>query len=153
MANDMFSDVKKVSLGAKKTQKTEPEVKVSNTSKATPEKESPDTKDKVSVPKKEIITEPVSIPEPIKDDQKEAPQIKSTRGRKPLANPMERDYVSVNVGDGIREDLEYLCRKHAKQNGKKSVGLGTYIRFLIEQDIASNQKYLKAIKDAEAFFE
>ena len=60
---------------------------------------------------------------------------------------------SFDISNGIREDLEYLCRKYAKQNGKKSVGLGTYIRFLIEQDIASNQKYLKAIKDAEAIFE
>lgn len=153
MANDLFSGVKKVTLDAKKDKKTSPETKATSAPKPKTEIESPIVTESVLEPQKENVSTTVPVQELINDQPKEAPQPKSTRGRKPLANPMERDYVSVNVGDGIREDLEYLCRKYAKQNGKKSVGLGTYIRFLIEQDIASNQKYLKAIKEAEAIFE
>lgn len=153
MANDLFSGVKKVTLDAKKDKKSNSEAKAASTPKAKPETEFSKKTEAVLEPQKENVSNTAPIPEPVKEQPKEDPQPRSTRGRKPLANPMERDYVSVNVGDGIREDLEYLCRKHAKQSGKKSVGLGTYIRFLIEQDIASNQKYLKAVKDAEAFFE
>ena len=153
MANDLFSGVKKVALDGKKEKKSNTEAKATSAPTAKTEKEVEKIVAPVLEPKKESVTNTSPSPAPIKDQLEEVLQPKSTRGRKPLANPMERDYVSVNVGDGIREDLEYLCRKYAKQNDKKSVGLGTYIRYLIEQDIASNQKYLKAIKDAEAFFD
>ena len=153
MANDLFSGVKKVALDGKKEKKSNPEPKTTSAPIVKTEKESEKKVEPMLEPQKDSVTNTASTPAPIMEQHEEAPQPKSTRGRKPLANPMERDYVSVNVGDGIREDLEYLCRKYAKQNDKKSVGLGTYIRYLIEQDIASNQKYLKAIKDAEAFFD
>jgi len=153
MANDLFSGVKKVALDGKKDKTHNPEAKNTSAPIAKNEKEAKKIAEPVLEPQEENVTNTAPAPAPIKKQHEEVPQPKSTRGRKPLANPMERDYVSVNVGDGIREDLEYLCRKYAKQNDKKSVGLGTYIRYLIEQDIASNQKYLKAIKDAEAFFD
>ncbi len=75
------------------------------------------------------------------------------RGRKPSENTMERDFISVNIGDGLREDLVYLCRRHEKQTGKKSVGLATYIRYLIEQDISKNQEFLDAARAFEKNFE
>ncbi len=152
MANDIFSGVKKVSLDAKKENKKNTEPKTVNVTKQEPENEDIKAKDNSPELQKEEINK-TPDPQSVNDIPKETPKPKSTRGRKPLENPMERDYVSVNVGDGVREDLEYLCRKHAKQTGKKSVGLGTYIRYLIEQDIARNKKYLTAIKDAEAFFD
>ncbi len=73
-------------------------------------------------------------------------QRRERRGRKPSESTMERDFISVNIGDGLREDLEFLCQRYAKQSGKKSVGLSTYIRHLVEKDIEQNNDYLTRAK-------
>ncbi len=151
---DYFKDLKKVSLPKKEKKESEvvtsPKVeKVKEDIPAIPKeivveqviKEVESSKAKKSTEKAD---EPVVInnveEEPIVEKKKDR------RGRKPTGNAMEREFCSVNVGDGIREDLKLLIERYEQQTGKNSVGIGTYIRYLIEKDIEENKDYLTQAK-------
>lgn len=147
--SDMFAGLQKTVLkgqNSKNEKEEKPDVE-----KKTPEKvKETKTTEVDNAVKVEKAETPIVKESPVKASEE---TVNNKRGRKPSENPMERDFISVNIGDGAREDLTYLCRRHEKQTGKKSVGLGTYIRYLIEKDIADNKKYLDAAKAFEKEFE
>ncbi|WP_026658242.1 hypothetical protein [Butyrivibrio sp. AC2005] len=155
--NDMFAGLDKLNIKGqnKKTVKAEKPVEDKKVKETVAEEKVKETVVEtapveakiVEAPKEEV---PVIVEVPEKEN---IPPQTSRRGRKPSENPMERDFISVNIGDGVREDLVYLCRRHEKQTGKKSVGLATYIRHLIEKDIEENKKYLDAARAFEKEFE
>ena len=147
--NDMFAGLQKLDLKGQnnKNEKAEKPVVEKKTTEKVKETKASDEAKAVAPVKTEA---PIVEDSPVKAKTEIA---SSKRGRKPSDNPMERDFISVNIGDGVREDLVYLCRRHEKQTGKKSVGLATYIRHLIEKDIAENKKYLDAARAFEKEFE
>ncbi|AOZ97809.1 hypothetical protein [Butyrivibrio hungatei] len=147
--SDFFSGIEKVELG-KKGKVSEPETKERKTSA---EKKANDTSPRTKTEKIESEKVKDVTMEPSEDSSADEEKPKDRRGRKPTGKAMERKFISVNIGDGVGEDLNLLIKKYEMETGKRSVGVGTYIRYLIDKDIEENRDYIdKARKYEELLF-
>ncbi|WP_026653600.1 hypothetical protein [Butyrivibrio proteoclasticus] len=145
--SDFFSGMTKVDLGNKK-KVNENETKER---KEVTEKKANSTSTRAKTEKRELKTNEVVLENPAEALVVEEEKQKETkRGRRPTGEePMERRFIAVNIGNGVENDLGFLIKKYERETGKKNVGVGTYIRYLVDKDIEENRDYIEKAKKYE----
>ena len=57
------------------------------------------------------------------------------------------DFISINIGGGIREGIEILCNRESLRSGRK-VSYNEYITKILKEHIEENRAYIETLKNA-----